>query len=137
MNHPHVPHPHIAVRRQEGPQTVAKAVADHPSLNLRLAAWGTRKFGSMPAFYLFVVYGALGAIFVKYQATLLYWSNWIQLWSLPLLMVGGIVLGIAHDKAAKQQFDDVEAILHGQQELANSYQQMAATLNEIKQAVTK
>jgi len=86
---------------------------------MRLAAWGTRKFGSMPAFYLFVVYGALGAVFVKYQATLLYWSNWIQLWSLPLLMVGGIVLGMAHDKMSQQQFDDTGALLHGQGEQAN------------------
>lgn len=108
----HIPHPHLAARRQQGAPTVAKAVADHPSLNLRLAAWGTRKFGSMPAFYLFVIYGALGAVFGSVQGTLLYWSNWIQLWSLPLLMVGGIVLGMAHDRAAKQQFDDTEAILH-------------------------
>lgn len=109
----HVPHPHILARAEHGAPTVAKSVAEHPSANMRLAAWGTRKFGSMPAFYLFVIYGALGAVFVKYQATLLYWSNWVQLWSLPLLMVGGIVLGMAHDKLAGQQFNDVEAILHG------------------------
>jgi hypothetical protein len=115
----HVPHPHLKRRQEAGPQTVAKAVAEHSSVNMRLAAWGTRKFGSMPAFYLFVIYGALGAIFVKYQATLLYWSNWIQLWSLPLLMVGGIVLGMAHDRMAQQQFDDTEALLHGQAEQAN------------------
>lgn len=111
--HEHLIHPHIHARGEHGAATVAKAVADHPSLNMRLAAWGTRKFGSMPAFYLFVIYGALGAVFTAHQATLLYWSNWVQLWSLPLLMVGGIVLGLAHDRLAKQQFDDVEAILHG------------------------
>ena len=114
----HVPHPHLKRRAEQGAPTVAGAVGT-ASLNMRLAAWGTRKFGSMPAFYLFVVYGALGAVFVKYQATLLYWSNWIQLWSLPLLMVGGIVLGMAHDKMAQQQFDDTEALLHGQSEQAN------------------
>ena len=114
----HVPHPHLKHRAEHGAPTIAGAV-EKQSFNMRLAARGTRLFGSMPAFYLFVVYGALGAILVKYQATLLYWSNWIQLWSLPLLMVGGIVLGIAHDRAAKQQFDDVEAILHGQSEQAS------------------
>jgi hypothetical protein len=114
----HFPHPHVEHRAQHGAPTVAQAVAAHPSLNLRLAAWGTKKFGSMPMFYAFVIYGALGAVFVAYQATLLYWSNWIQLWSLPLIMVGGIVLGIASDRQAKQQFEDVEAILHGQDQVA-------------------
>lgn len=114
----HVPHPHLKHRAEHGAPTVAGAVGK-ASLNMRVAAWGTRKFGSMPAFYLFVIYGALGAIFVKYQATLLYWSNWIQLWSLPLLMVGGIVLGMAHDRMAQQNFDDTEALLHGQGEQAN------------------
>lgn len=116
--HAHVPHPHLEHRRKNGAPTVAKAVAEHPSFNMRLAAWGTRKFGSMPAFYLFVIYGALGAVIVKYQASLLYWSNWVQLWSLPLLMVGGIVLGIAHDRMSQQQFNDTEAILHEQAETA-------------------
>ena len=115
----HVPHPHLKRRAERGAPTVAGTVAAHPSVNMRLAAWGTRKFGSMPAFYLFVLYGALGAVIVKYQATLLYWSNWVQLWSLPLLMVGGIVLGMAHDKMSQQQFDDTEALLHGQAEQAN------------------
>ena len=114
----HVPHPHLRHRAEHGAPTVAGAIAGHPSVNMRLAAWGTRVFGSMPAFYLFVVYGALGAVFVKYQATLLYWSNWIQLWSLPLLMVGGIVLGMAHDKMSQQQFDDTEALLHEQDQTA-------------------
>jgi membrane protein implicated in regulation of membrane protease activity len=66
----------------------------------------------MWAFYLFVIYGALGAVFTSEQATLLYWSNWIQLWSLPLLMVGAVVLGRAADKRNQQAFDDTEAILH-------------------------
>jgi hypothetical protein len=108
----HISHPHLVRRAENGPPTVAKTLAAHPSVNMRLAAWGTRKFGSMPAFYLFVIYGALGAVFTAHQASLLYWSNWVQLWSLPLLMVGGIVLGLAHDRLAKQQFDDVETILH-------------------------
>ena len=132
----HVPHPHLKHRAENGAPTIAGAV-EKQSLNMRVAAWGTRKFGSMPAFYLFVVYGALGAIFVKYQATLLYWSNWIQLWSLPLLMVGGIVLGIAHDKMAQQQFDDTEALLHEQQQtaahLAAQDEKILAILERIEQ----
>jgi hypothetical protein len=114
----HVPHPHLKHRAERGAPTVGQAVAEHPSFNMRLAAWGTQKFGSMPAFYLFVIYGALGAVFTAEQVTLLYWSNWVQLWSLPLLAVGSAVLGIALNKMMKRQFDDVEAILHEQSETA-------------------
>ena len=131
----HVPHPHLKHRGEQGAPTVAAAV-EKATLNMRVAAWGTRKFGSMPAFYLFVVYGALGAVFVKYQATLLYWSNWIQLWSLPLLMVGGIVLGKAHDKMAEQQFGDTEALLHDLAEqgrhLDAQDEKILAILNAVK-----
>jgi hypothetical protein len=115
----HVPHPHLKHRDENGPPTVQQAIAEHPSFNMRLAAKGTRLFSSMPAFYIFVVYGALGAIFTGAQVALLYWSNWAQLWSLPLLAVGSAVLGVAMNKMMKRQFDDVEAILHGQGEQAN------------------
>ncbi len=126
--HKHVPHPHLEHRRKHGAPTVRQAVAEHPSFNLRLAAWGTKKFGTMPAFYLFVIYGALGAVFVGIQATLLYWSNWVQLWSLPLLAVGSAVLGVGLNKMMQRQFDDVEAILHEQGQTA---QHLAAQDAEI------
>jgi hypothetical protein len=116
--HEHVPHPHLAHREKHGAPTVGQAVAEHSSFNMRLAAWGTQKFGSMPAFYLFAVYGALGAVFTAEQVTLLYWSNWVQLWSLPLLAVGSAVLGIAMNKMMKRQFDDVELLVHQQDQLA-------------------
>jgi hypothetical protein len=114
----HVPHPHLKRRAEQGAPTVGQAVAAHPSFNMRLAAWGTQKFGSMPAFYVFVIYGALGAVFTAYQVTLLYWSNWVQLWSLPLLAVGSAVLGVALNAMMKRQFEDVEAILHEQDQTA-------------------
>lgn len=107
--HSYAPHPHIAARKKAGPVTLADIHGE--SFNGKLAAWGTRVFGSMPMFYAFVIYGALGAIWVSAQATLLYWSNWAQLWSLPLIMVGGVVLGKMAEKRAQQTFLDAEAIL--------------------------
>lgn len=102
-------HPRIRERPGEGPVEVDDL---QESLNDRLARRGTLAFGSMPTFYIFVVYGALGAVFTSHQSTLLYWSNWIQLWSLPLLMVGAVVLGKASDARSKQQFADTEMLLH-------------------------
>jgi hypothetical protein len=78
--------------------------------NEALAVKGTMLFGSMWTFYLFTAYGLLGAFpcFAGYKDALLYWSNWIQLWALPLLMVGGIVLNRATERRAEQ---DHEVIL--------------------------
>lgn len=75
--------------------------------NMSFARRATIIFGTMWAFYAFVIYGALGAIFPKYQAVLLYWSNWCQLWSLPLLMVGAYVLGQAAEKRDRETHDAV------------------------------
>lgn len=136
----HVPHPHLKHRAEHGAPTVGQAVAEHPSFNMRLAAWGTQKFGSMGAFYLFAVYGALGAVFTAYQVTLLYWSNWVQLWSLPLLAVGSAVLGLAMNKMMKRQFDDVELLVHDNaemtQHLAAQDEKILAILAQIEANTT-
>jgi hypothetical protein len=102
--------PHLEKRKKSSPAKVDDLTKG--TINERLARRGTVVFGSMWMFYAFVIYGALGAIFVAQQATLLYWSNWIQLWSLPLLMVGGLVLGKASDKRAQDTYDDASAVLH-------------------------
>ena len=107
--------PHLAKREESGPTKIDDLTKG--TLNEQLARRGTVIFGSMWTFYAFVVYGALGAIFVAQQATLLYWSNWIQLWSLPLLMVGGLVLGKATDKRAQETYEDASAVLHEAQEI--------------------
>lgn len=122
----HIPHPHIAKRHEQGPVTIDSLPEN---LNEKLARKGTLAFGSMWAFYAFVVYGALGAVFTKQQATLLYWSNWIQLWSLPLLMVGAVVLGKASDRRAAQTFKDAEAML---QEILQVQQHLQAQDDELQ-----
>lgn len=85
--------------------------ATKSNFNERLARRGTMAFGSMWTFYAFVIYGSLGAVFVSQQETLLYWSNWIQLWSMPLLMVGSLVLGRAAEKRAQTTYDVASATL--------------------------
>lgn len=75
--------------------------------NLAFARRATLLFGTMWAFYACVIYGALGAVFTAQQATLLYWSNWIQLWSLPLLMVGTYVLGRDAEQRQRETHDAV------------------------------
>jgi hypothetical protein len=75
--------------------------------NERLAVRATRAFGSMWTTYALFAYGFLPVLLPGAMAALLYWSNTVQLWSLPLLMVGQAVLGRAAERQARETHDAV------------------------------
>ena len=121
----HVPHPHIAHRKEAGPVKVADV---RPSgnavtrINTRAAVIVTRGVGTMWCAYAFTALALYGlpaglkggpAGFVQWAS-----SQFIQLVLLPIIIVGAAVLASATDRMAKRQFDDVEALLHGQDEQA-------------------
>src|ERR1039457_6557426 len=56
-------------------------------INETLALYLTKAFGTMWTCYVFMVYGVLPAFAIlhPYRESFLYWSNWVQLWSLPLI----------------------------------------------------
>jgi hypothetical protein len=123
-------HPQIAARREQGPIQTADVIV---TVNERLARRAYLIFGTMWTCYVFIIYGALGALFPqggRTQETLLYWSNWVQLWSLPLLMVGAVVISRTADKRAQQQFTDVEAILHEQARMLELQRQTITLLTD-------
>ena len=62
--------------------------------NEDFAAWAVDKFNTMACFWIFFLYGLLGAIpkLAPQQPVLLYWSNFVQLIALPLLGVGMVVI---------------------------------------------
>jgi len=62
-------------------------------------------FGTMWITYLFFVYGFLPILIPSEMTTLLYWSNTVQLWSLPLLMVGQNVMGRSAEKRAEEDHE--------------------------------
>jgi hypothetical protein len=74
--------------------------------NENVAVKGTMAFGSMWTFWAFFVLGILAMMpFMSDHARTLIQlisSAWIQLWALPLLMVGGIVLNRASEKRAEE-----------------------------------
>ena len=120
MTDAHVPHPHIARRKLSDVATTAN---EHIGFNGWLAAGITKGFGSMWAFYVLVFWMigwmALASVgfsifkFDQYPFTfLLFLSNLVQLWALPVLAVGQQVLSRASDKQALQTFQDAEAVLH-------------------------
>ena len=82
------------------------------AFNEAVAKIGTEAFSSIWAFYLFMVWGLLGLLpripagFKEF--VLLVSSAWIQLWALPLLMVGNAVLNKA---AVRQAHKDHEMLI--------------------------
>jgi len=75
--------------------------------NERIAVRATLIFGSMWMTYLFFFYGFIPVLFPKDMNTFLYWSNTVQLWSLPLIMVGQNVLDRVREKREQETHDAV------------------------------
>lgn len=92
-----------------------------------LAKHAVLVFGSIYTFYGFAIYGALGALFPDYQPTLLYWSNWVQLWALPLLLVGTNLLGRDSERRSRETHDAV------MEELAIAREEQAELARLIKE----
>lgn len=125
MEDVHIPMPWIEERKKQGPHTT-KSVG--VGINGKLAVFITRMFGSMGMFYLLVFWmiswmflATIGfSIFARdpYPFTfLLFLSNLVQLFALPILAVGQQVLSRASDKQAQQTYKDAEAILQLQDEI--------------------
>lgn len=98
-------------------------------LNEMLAVWLTKAFGTMWICYAFMVYGLLPAfsLFHRHQETFLYWSNWVQLWSLPLILVGTNILGRDAEKRSKMDHDKLAKSYEEQQQ---TYQKVIAMLKK-------
>ena len=112
------PHPWIDDRKVTPPPTVED---QYVGLNGRVAAWITKRVGSMWAFYVATLFqfgwiglSVVGVItFDPYPfAFLLFLSSLAQLIFMFIIMVGQEVLGRAGDKRAQQTYLDAEAILH-------------------------
>lgn len=75
-----------------------------------VAVQATRGFGTMPAFYLLLLYSLLPMLrmFHPYQDAFLYYSNAIQLIALPLLAVGTNLLGRAAEARADEDHQTLQ-----------------------------
>lgn len=141
----HTPHPRIAERAQIGIHSTQR---DNLDFNGRLAVRITKLFGTMTTFYLFIIWmfgwmflATIGFGFFKldpYPFTfLLFLSNLVQLFALPILAVGQQVLSRASDKQAEQTFKDAEAILKIQDELHHLIKVNNELTQQIHDAVLK
>lgn len=100
----------------------AQKQEERETFNDRLAVYITKHFGTMGAFYVLVIWmfgwmllASLSVGIFKHDAYpftfLLFLSNLIQLFALPILAVGQQILSKAAEKQAEQTFRDAEAIL--------------------------
>jgi hypothetical protein len=115
----HVPHPHIADRKKQGPVVVAD---QHPTtgplnrFNAALAVRITKAVGTMWCAYVFALIattgfpGLLGDGVTKY--TLWVSTIFLQLVLLSVIIVGQNVQAAATDARAEQTYEDAEAVLH-------------------------
>jgi hypothetical protein len=96
--------------REQG-VTLYKKFVTH--FNEKLAAMGTKAFGTMWTFYIFFVWGILGMLPWLNDSfrnlVLLISSAWIQLFSLPLLAVGSAVQGRGIEKRAREDHAMIKA----------------------------
>jgi uncharacterized membrane protein len=141
----HMPDPWIAERAKRGAPSTRK---EYLSFNGRLAVFITNAFGSMGMFYALVIWmfgwmalATLGIGWFKNDpypfVFLLFLSNLVQLFALPILAVGQQVLGRAADKQAEQTFKDAEAILKLQDDMHRLIEINNKLTEEIHAAVRK
>ena len=104
-------------------------------INETLALYLTKAFGTVWICYAFMIYGMLPAfaIFHPYQESFLYWSNWVQLWSLPLILVGTNILG---RNAERRSQLDHERLAKSYEEQKKTYSQVIAMLQKQEEMMT-
>jgi uncharacterized membrane protein len=118
-------HPHVRRRRHHGP---VRAEHEHVGVNGRIAAWVTRRVGSMWTVYAFAAFTSVWTIlgsrsmyaFDPYPYPfLLFLGNIVQLLLIFVILLGQQVIGRAADKRALATYLDAEAILHDCEEIQN------------------
>lgn len=102
--------------------------------NETVAAYCTLKFGNMWTFYFFFIYGLLPLLpfFMPYRDAFFYWSGWIQLWALPLLMVGGIVLNKSNEIRDNRDHQTLLKEFTELKEISSDLKKLISEVNELK-----
>lgn len=123
--HVHVVHPHVEHRKAHGP---IKVVDQHPTdsavsrFNTMLAIFITKIVGSMWCAYVFALFDLISLPDAIHAGTaaIISWiaQTFLQLVLLSVIMVGQNVQAGAADKRSEATYKDTEALLHGQEQIA-------------------
>ena len=141
----HTTHSRLEERKKEGPRLTKNG---HIDFNGRLAVYITSMFGTMTMFYILVLWmlgwmlcATIGLSYFRndpYPFTfLLFLSNLVQLFALPILAVGQQILSRASGRQAEQTFKDAEAILRLEDEMHRLIKINNQLTEEIHASVTR
>jgi hypothetical protein len=132
MDHIHIPHPHLSLRKAQGVPTIA---SEHTGFNGWLAVMVTNVVGTMWCAYAFTILALISLPEAVHggTATLISWiaQTFLQLVLLSIIMVGQKVASTASDKQAYQTFKDAEALL----EISNDLHQLVKINTELTQEI--
>jgi hypothetical protein len=130
----HMPHPHLARRKETGPVTTAKVRG--PGINARIGLAITTLVGTMVAGYIFAIIALISlpsAITSHNLTVIIAWvsSNFLQLVLLPVIIVGQNLQAAASDKRAEQTYQDAESVLHEALQIQAHLQAQDAVLERL------
>ena len=139
----HIPHPHLARRRAQGPVKVMDQVnRSNPfaRINSRVALAITVGVGSMWCAYLFTLLALVSfpsAIATGDKIIIVAWiaQTFLQLVLLPVIIVGQNLQAAAADKRAEQTYNDAEAVLHEAIQIQDHLAAQDAQLQEHNRAL--
>src|SRR5471032_3549706 len=128
----HIPHPHIALRKQTEVPTIAK---EHKGFNGWLAVRITNLVATMWCAYAFAILAliSLPDAIKTGTAALIAWiaQTFLQLVLLSIIMVGQKVSAAASDKQALQTFRDAEALL----DISNDVHKLLKLNNDLTEEI--
>src|SRR5271154_4222787 len=134
----HIPHPHIALRKQAEVPTIAK---EHTGFNGWIAVKITNIVATMWCAYAFAILAliSLPDAIKTGTAALIAWiaQTFLQLVLLSIIMVGQKAAAAASDKQALQTYKDAEALLQISDDLQRLLKQNTALTEEIHTALHK
>ena len=134
----HVPHPHIARRKEHAPfkgRDLLPSASAIQRFNSLLAVKITNAVGTMWCAYLFGVLAlvSLPEAIRGGTSTLIAWiaQTFLQLVLLSIIIVGQKVDGAASDKRALETYNDAEAVLHEAVQIQEHLAAQDKVLNEL------
>jgi hypothetical protein len=135
----HVPHPRIALRKQQGPP---KTADEHVGLNGRIALTLTTAVGTMWCAYAFAILALIALPDALRSGGLLPLIQWlsqtfIQLVMLSVIMVGQNVQSRASDKRAEMTYEDAGAILTESLQIQEHLKAQDAALGDLLDKVAR
>lgn len=138
MKFPHIPHPRILERKNDGPKLIED---EHVGFNGRLAILITNTVGTMWCAYVFAILALLSLpdAIRGGLAPLIAWTaqTFLQLVLLSVIMVGQKVAAAASDKQALQTYQDAEALIKIQDEMHHLVKLNTELTQEIHEMLAK